>query len=499
MILKKIEFKGKMIRRDVLRHWPIWALSFLVYVFVVFLANSFSKGFLSSATKYDFTVVIISSLVSLTHILALSVGLAAAWAAFGFFGKKKKDYFYETLPFSRLSLFANRFLFGFIICILPCVAMFFIELIQILLKSGNFAFLMLLEWFVTAFVEYLFWYSLAVLFFVLCGRVMMAGFCYLMFAFVGLVLRFFIELANMVCFIGVSSGLGNGDSILGILSPVEYIFGMELTILRIDYISGETSDVFMEGALAKYCVILIAGIISALAAYFLFNKRKSEHTGDNIAFKGMKYVFCSVISFVATLAMSMILYTILFYKNDEIAHHSGERVKMIILMAVTGFVIYLISSMIVERRLKVFKTNWLKAVIFAVAVSMIGLGYLHDVFNIEGYTPNIKDVQKIDMNTYDTKFNEAFKLEGKKRSVTITDEDVISAIIDIHKIVISDIDDTVRTYADDYDDYYTLYFSYTLNNGSYISRYYRIKEGSNLDKKLMDYLNNNYGKRGEVA
>ena len=155
--------------------------------------------------------------------------------------------------------------------------------------------------------------------------------------------------------------------------------------------------------------------------------------------------------------------------------------------------------MIVERRLKVFKTNWLKAVIFAVAVSMIGLGYLHDVFNIEGYTPNIKDVQKIDMNTYDTKFNEAFKLEGKKRSVTITDEDVISAIIDIHKIVISDIDDTVRTYADDYDDYYTLYFSYTLNNGSYISRYYRIKEGSNLDKKLMDYLNNNYGKRGEVA
>ena len=32
---KKPDFKWKMIKRDVLRHWPIWVTSFAVYIFVV--------------------------------------------------------------------------------------------------------------------------------------------------------------------------------------------------------------------------------------------------------------------------------------------------------------------------------------------------------------------------------------------------------------------------------------------------------------------------------
>ena len=232
MNTKKLDFKWKMIKRDVLRHWPIWVTSFIVYVFVVFLVNSFARGFMSTVTPYEVTTTIVGSLIELTHFMAFCIGILAAWASFGFLGKKKKDYFYEALPFSRLSLYVNKYLFGMIISLLPCFAMFIVEIFHILFLSGSFEIVLLSKWLIIAIIEYIFWYSLAVLFMVLCGRFLMAASCYFMFSFVGIGLRFLIELSNDFCFIGVKSGFGDGNSVLGILSPIEYINSIEIVKMK---------------------------------------------------------------------------------------------------------------------------------------------------------------------------------------------------------------------------------------------------------------------------
>ena len=493
MYTKKPEFKWKMIKRDVLRHWPIWVTSFIVYVFAVFLVNSFARGFMSTVTPYEVTTTIIGSLIELTHFMAFCMGMLAAWASFGFLGKKKKDFFYEALPFSRLSLYVNKYLFGMIICLLPCFTMFFIELFQILVLSGSFEIVLLLKWLITAIIEYAFWYSLAVLFMVLCGRFMMAVSCYLVFSFLGIGLRFFLEISNAFCFVGVSNGFGDGNSVLGVFSPIEYINSIEITFFRIDYNLNETSNVFMDGAAGKYVVIFITGILIAVVSYLLYTKRKEERTEDNIVFNGMKIVFSSIVTFFGNIYLATITYLIIFYNNDNrIAHKPAERVKLIILVAVIGFFGYLISSMIVEKKLKIFKSHCLKALIFTVIISLIGIGYLHDVFNIEGYVPDTEDIDYININAHDSIYKELYKTTGKERSVIkIYNKETIKVITEIHEIITDNIEDIVNTPYNQGLDYYSFHFTYELKNGSTVSRSYSVREKSGLFNKLQEYIMEN--------
>ena len=484
---RKIEIKWKMIKRDMLKHWPIWVTSFVVYVFVVFLVNSFARGFISTATKYEVTTTIIGSLIELTLVLAFCMGFIAAWASFGFLENKKKDYFYVALPFSKLSLFINKYLFGLLLCMLPCLAMFFIELIHLLVLSGSLQLILLLKWLVTAFIEYFFWYSFGVLFMVLCGRILMAGYCFLMFSFAGLVLRFFLEMSNLLCFIGVNGGLGNGESVLGIFSTIEYIFRIEIVMFRFGYSEMDPTTIFVDGATGKFIVILVAGMILTAASYLLFAKRKEERTGDNIVFNGMKIVFSSVLTFFATIYLVMALYLIIFYNKDELAHKLSERIKIVILLAVIGFVCYLISSMIVEKKIKIFKSHWLKSVIFAMVVSLIGIGYLHDVFNIESYVPKAEEVESIYINRYDTIFEEIFLNNTNKRGITVTNKESIAVISELHKIIVDNIEATI----DPSYDQYSFNFTYRLKNGSQIARHYNVPYNSELYYKLKDYIMKN--------
>ena len=383
-------------------------------------------------------------------------------------------------------------LFGMIISLLPCFAMFIVEIFHILVLSGSFEIVLLSKWLIIAIIEYVFWYSLAVLFMVLCGRFLMAASCYFFFSFVGIGLRFLIELSNDFCFIGVKSGFGDGNSVLGILSPIEYINSIEIAFFRTDYNVNETSRVFMDGALGKYIVIFVTGIILAVVSYLLYTGRKEERTGDNVVFNGMKIAFSSIVTFFSSIYLAAITFMIIFYNGDRLAHRSAERVKIIILIAVIGFFGYLISSMIVEKKLKVFKSHCLKALIFTIIISLIGIGYLHDVFNIEGYVPDTEDIDYLHINAYDTIYKQLYKTKGKERSViNINNKETIKVLTEIHEIITENIDDIFNTPDNQSFDYYTFNFTYGLKNGAVVSRHYSVREKSGLYNKLQEYIMEN--------
>ncbi len=167
---KKYSLHFGIIKRDILRHWPIWTLSFLIYLFTVCFINAVTRSDYYEMTKVYGSVKITDSLIGTTTVLAVIMGLVASWAAFGYLGKKKMHYFYESLPFSRKSMFINRFIFGFSLCMLPCVAIFLVELVQTILMSRSFEIAMLLKWLLSAICEYFFWYSLGVMFLYCAGE-----------------------------------------------------------------------------------------------------------------------------------------------------------------------------------------------------------------------------------------------------------------------------------------------------------------------------------------
>ena len=494
---RKAVLSRTMIVRDIFRHWPIWTISFIFYFFTVWLSNSVAKSFMSGERDLNSAVTVMDSLISVTTVAAFVMGLAASWAAFGFMENRRKHYFFESLPYSRRHLFINRFVFGFALCMIPCIAIFFMELFQMFALCGSFEMIMLLKWLLSALCEYFFWYSFGVLFFTVSGRAMMAVFCYIFFAVVGYLLSLYMELCNMACYIGFNMGTGSGNSVLGIFSPLHYVFGIQISDYW-DYekVGGVNGQLFLDGSALKLCVLFFAGVILTVAAFFLFKRRKSEKTGDTLVFKGMKYIFSWMITFFATLSVAFLLYGTIFYTNDAIAHRPVERVKIIVILSIVGFLLFLGSCMIVEKKFKVLKANWLKALIFTAVLAFLGTAYLHDAFNIEGYIPKQDEVKYIHSNKEDMLF-EIYFSEGTSRIKTMSESSAIEVMTGLHKLILDNMDELeeMYTHTGAYDlskgreiNYYYLSISYKLKNDTNITRYYMIVEGSELDGKVRDYL-----------
>ena len=84
---KKISVNPRMIKRDIIRHWPIWVMASIWYMLFVCFVNA--------ASRYSFSMIdadkkisekIMISLTENTAFLSYFLGLAIAIAAFGFLG-----------------------------------------------------------------------------------------------------------------------------------------------------------------------------------------------------------------------------------------------------------------------------------------------------------------------------------------------------------------------------------------------------------------------------
>ena len=79
---KKISVNFGMIRRDVLRHWPIWVLASVWYLLFVFMVNTTSRysiSLINIGNKISENIMI--SLTENTAFLAYFLGFAAAIAS----------------------------------------------------------------------------------------------------------------------------------------------------------------------------------------------------------------------------------------------------------------------------------------------------------------------------------------------------------------------------------------------------------------------------------
>ncbi|MBR4343562.1 MAG: hypothetical protein IKP88_12820 [Lachnospiraceae bacterium] len=490
---KKISVNFGMIRRDVLRHWPIWVMASVWYLLFVFMVNTTSRynlSLINIGNKISENIMI--SLTENTAFLAYFLGFAAAIAAFGFLGKKKNDNFFEALPFNRASLYVTRYIFGFIMWLIPCLFIFIVEIFQSLVLDAAM-FTELLEWLVSAIIAYLFWYSLGILFMVLCGRVVMAGVCYFGFSAAGIVMSFGIDSMNKLCFIGYNSGTGFSGTPFAILSPLEYIFSLGVGYKYID--SRKYIGIFDSANILKIFVVLFAGIIMAVLAYLLYKKRKSERTGDNIVFSTMKVVFSYVLSAVTAVTMTFMLTLIIVYHDDRMAHRASDRIAILIILCIVGFITFLASVMWVERKFKIFtKKNLLKAAVFTVILAVCGVGYMHDFFNVEGYVPKAKNVSNISIPNNNGLF------PNEERNLLMINEAAIEKTIELHEIILEDMyelesfyDNTDAVYYMEGDGFNSYYFNiyYTMKNDMRVSRSYEIIKGSHLDNKLRKFIEDN--------
>ena len=168
----------------------------------------------------------------------------------------------------------------------------------------------------------------------------------------------------------------------------------------------------------------------------LFKKRRSEKTGDTFVFSWMKTVFCYALTFVTSVVLALILVVMIIYTDDGMAHRVSDRIGTLIILCIVGFILFIGSIMIVEKKFKVFNSkNMLKALIFTVVLGLVGVGYMHDMFNIEGYVPKSSQLNNINLTIY------GHFISNKNDRLTVNYKKMMDKITELHKLIVDNIDE----------------------------------------------------------
>ena len=478
-------FNFKMILRDIKMHWPIWAVTLAGYLLSCTTIISLEGGrSFSSDSNRPLAVahIIIEILTADSFFFAACLGFIVAVAAFGFLGKRRKHYFFESLPFSKTSLFATRFLLGVIIMFIPVFYIYIVEIFQSA-SHGYCAIGELTQWLLISIAEYLFWYALGIIIVVISGRLAMAGFCYIAVTVVWLLFELVLEAYSHILYLGFDGGLGLlfNYSDMNIFSPLEFFEAINL-----DYTSDVQYEVYPDGTFLKVLIALIAASVLIALALILYKKRKAEKTEDNFVFAPVKVIFSCLFAFFFSLGFT-IFFTGVFISSEEgQAHILSRRIGILMLVIICGFIGYMASCMIVEKRFKIFKENMVKCCIFLAFISIFMIAMFHDVFNIERYVPDKENCTYAYISgEYVANGESYFKRYEKKEAV--------EKIVELHQMIVDNMDDLIDNIEARYRDYsHYNYIDLTIReNGRALNRSYYIRENSTLDKKIKQFFADN--------
>ena len=379
---KKLSFNPQFVLRETLRHWPFMVAIIAVYLLTVTGLISWIPIF--NVSVEDVTREVVRQLMDISNFTSYVSGIIVAEFAFGYLGSKRKDFFFETLPMNRKSLFLNRFVFGYILVFIPNLFIAIVEIIQIAVISSEVAIMPLVCWLLIVAAQNLFWLSFGTLFIVLCGRKLMAGICYVAFSCLGLLVKFSFIIFDTIFFVGPNSG---GDMNLGILSPLEFIYRAGGHTNKNDYhgISG-----YFGGW--NLVVLFLAFAVIIAVAYVLYIKRNSERTGDNFVFPFMKIVFSACFTFVFAMELTIMMTGLCINQYGGVSHYTRQSIAVLIFLIIFAFIGYMISCMIIEKRFKVFRTNLVKALVCTGIFALFIVLYMLDIFKIEKYVPDTDDL-----------------------------------------------------------------------------------------------------------
>ena len=309
------------------------------------------------------------------------MGIVIACASFGYLTKKRKHFFFESLPFNRLSLFATRYLFGMIVFMIPLVSIYLLEIIQTTLH-GYCGILELTQWLMISIAEYLFWFSLGVLVLIICGRIGMTGFCYMALASAWLLFKFVIEAYSQILYIGMNGGLGWFEtSTYNIFSPIEFFVQLEP---KSSYEVMGQGDFYPEGTFIKVLIALAMALLLTVLAMYLYNKRKSEKTEDNLVFPAVKIIFSWAFAFFSAVGFGLMFIALFISAESGQSHMPSHRIGIMVIVLIIGFIGYMASCMIVEKKFRVINQNLVKCGIFLAVLAMFMIGMFLDVKPVLG-------------------------------------------------------------------------------------------------------------------
>lgn len=224
-------------------------------------------------------------------------------------------------------------------------------------------------------------------------------------------------------------------------------------------------------------VVHAVGIYTAAGAallaltYLLYRRRKSESAADPAAFPWMRPVFRYGTGLLGGLALGLGLYQLVLGWRME--SETGRWVGLLVSTVLMGALCYYAAEMLVRKSLRVLRRSLPGAGLVCVLLALVCAGAR---FDVSGYAARVPDVSAVTQ----------VQLRGSLglSAVNCTEPETIETVIELHREII-----TLRPDEDDPENSAYITLSYTLTDGSTLTRAYQLNPAGELKDALETVFN----------
>ena len=470
-----------LIINNIKKTWPIWAaeLFFLSWLIPVSLTFDmiYGRNYLNLSVPFD-----------IAKYLLVPACILMAMKVFGYLMKDKSTTFFHSLPFTRTKLFVVNAVSGFLLIIIPLFLVGIASVIIAAVKGHNII-LYTIECFLLLCCDCIYLYGFTILMAIIFGT-KVSGYAMtgIMFFYVEIISNILNTLFSNI-HPSVYSTFIFPRGFFQFLSPISLV--SNINVSSKSWVTNESNYYFSNVALTV-TEELIVGALMIIAAFLLYKHRKSEKSGELVAFNSFGIVFKWGFAFSFGAFLTMFLGETVIGSFDK---QSTVNIVQTILFIIFVVLSYLIAEMILRKKFNVFYKLRFELLLPIAASILFALVLLFDAFGITRYVPDKEDISNINVHINLTLDDAEIYYAGTKKYNTYyfknlskdkpSENAKIDAFLDLHKSIVADDPELYSHNRTGYDKYVisdklteeydtSLYFWYNLKDGTDMARQYYV-------------------------
>ena len=386
-------FNGALLRKNLTRFWPLWA----VYAVAWLLAGPVAR-FVAAFGRYaepdrifrtaELTRDLLSTWSSFGLFCAVVAGILFAMALFSYLTVPRAVGLFHSLPVRREGLFLTNYLTGLLVAVAVQVTCAVLEAL-VLLSAGALNGTALLSALACGLGQMLFFYSFAVLCVTFTGQILMAPVLY------GVLNALVMGLCGLVQQMAQAFYYGFNYSAPAWAIWLTPVMGLseKLSIEgTYDEALERTLNWHLEG-LVTLAIYAAVGAALALAALAVYRRRPSETAGDTVAVRWAKPVFLWGVALCAALSLGQGLYYLVL--DPMLGSWKVWFPGMMGCVVAMGLLGYWGAAMLMRKSFRVLRATWKGGVLCAAVVAALCLCVRADVLGVESYVPPLQEVESL--------------------------------------------------------------------------------------------------------
>ena len=452
MLLTKSFFNPALLRSDLRRCWPLFAgYTFLWFLILPLRMWNDVPADLQAAHPYEARRValeIIGNATTAAIWIHLIFGIVLAMALFSYLSSARGTYGMHSFPASRGCQFRTH-----VLSCVGCVAVSNVLICLLSAQSGGTHWGASLSWLVFSLVTFLLFFSLGVFCCMLCGWLPAMAVAY---GAVNCVVIFCRILADAMCSIFYPS---YNDTVLSM--GQNHIVAWLTPVLRLHL---DLQEMYKDGsgpllsatAWKSLLVYGIAALVLLAAGALLYRIRRSEASGDTLAFRPLRPVVRWVVGLLGGLGLGLVLAGILSCTENTPA--------LLACIVTLGLACMIVTQMLIARTPRIFGKLWPELLALCAVLLALTLCIKADLFGFERRIPQTDQVESV----------EAYHRGIYGNTARITDPTEIDAIVQAHRYLADCA--AKENLGSDWHWRNTISITYHLKNGGTLSRQYQLRD-----------------------